>query len=263
MVFRGAMLAHKFTGNEDITDYYMSEKLDGIRAFYLGKGKFVSRNNKPIYAPKWFTDKLPDIVIDGELFTRRGDFSNISSIVRKKIPIDSEWDNITYMVIDLPNTPGKFEARYNKAVDLFYTSNIAELIKQYPIKNNEEFDKLHKQLVKKGAEGTMLRRKCSMYEHKRSRVLLKVKDFFDDEVIVDGHEKGSGKYNDILGNLIVHWKQNSKKYKGNFNVGSGFTDYERKKYKTLYPVGTVVTIKYWELQPSGKPRFPIFMRIRD
>ena len=65
-----------------------------------------------------------------------------------------------------------------------------------------------------------------------------------------------------MGNLIVHWKKSSMKYKGAFKVGSGFTDSERKNHKRLYPKGTVITIKYWEIQPSGKPRFPVAHRIR-
>lgn len=264
MEFKGAMLAHNFKGNEDVTEYYISEKLDGIRAFYLGNGQFVSRNNKPIVAPKWFTDTFPrDIVIDGELFTRRGDFANISSIVRKKVPVDTEWRALTFMIIDIPGIPGVFEDRYDKALELFKDAKHARVIEQKRITSIESFTRMHDALVENGAEGSMLRKSNSQYEYKRSKMLLKVKNYFDDEAIVSGYAKGLGKYAGVLGNLVVKWKQDSKKYKGEFKVGSGFTDDERANYKTLFEIGTVVTVKYWELQPSGKPRFPIYMRIRD
>lgn len=126
-----------------------------------------------------------------------------------------------------------------------------------------QFNKIHKSLVGKGAEGTMLRNPDSYYEHGRSQNLLKVKDSFDNEVIIQGMEYGDGKNSRVMGNLIVKWHPNAKqKYTGTFDVGSGFTDEERRNWKRLYKVGTVLTIKYWEIQASGKPRFPTKFRIR-
>ena len=108
----------------------------------------------------------------------------------------------------------------------------------------------------------MLRKADSYYEKGRSNVLLKVKDFHDDEAIVDDIEFGEGRNKNVMGNLIVHWApQAGKSYKGTFKVGSGFTDEQRTKWKTLFKKDTVITVKYFELQKSGKPRFPIFQNI--
>jgi DNA ligase-1 len=109
----------------------------------------------------------------------------------------------------------------------------------------------------------MLRHKDSYYENKRSHHLLKVKDFFDDEAEVMGMEFGEGRNSEVMGNLIVKWAPQAKqKYKGTFEVGSGFNDEQRKNWKKLYPKGTIITIKYWEINESGKPRFPIYQNIR-
>ena len=62
----------------------MSEKLDGIRAYWDGKN-LLTRDGKIIYAPKYFTKDYPPFEIDGELWSKRDDFENISSIVRDKI----------------------------------------------------------------------------------------------------------------------------------------------------------------------------------
>ncbi len=104
----------------------------------------------------------------------------------------------------------------------------------------------------------MLRDPESYYENKRSNSLLKVK------VVVQDIEFGKGKNENVMGNLIVKWAPHSKKskiYEGTFEVGSGFTDEQRKKLEKLFKKGTILTIKYFELQKSGKPRFPIFQNI--
>ena len=108
----------------------------------------------------------------------------------------------------------------------------------------------------------MLRDPDSYYEHKRSHTLLKVKDFLDDEAIVEGMELGENRNSDVMGHLIVSWAPHANKiYKGTFDVGSGFTDEQRKNWKKLFKKGTIITIKYFELQKSGKPRFPIYQNI--
>lgn len=265
------MLAQNYTQDIDPKGYYLSEKLDGIRAVYHN-GEFISRTNKPFYAPKWFTDHYPmDIVFDGELFTKRKDFKGVMSTVTKKIPIDSEWEKVVYMVFDLPTVKLPFEERYELLKNIVDEINISgnmriNYVNQHKIKDRSELEEMHKTLTEKGAEGTMLRKPKSSYENIRSSSLLKYKDFIDDEAVVEGFEFGNGRNSDRMGNLIVKWlhpgekdSDGNVKTKDTFNVGSGFDDNQRLNYKTLFPKGTVIKIKYGELQSSGKPRFPTYL----
>ena len=64
----------------EIKDWLMSEKLDGIRAYWDGKDLYTKNGNK-IYAPIWFLKDFPNFELDGELWTRRDDFENIQNIV--------------------------------------------------------------------------------------------------------------------------------------------------------------------------------------
>jgi DNA ligase-1 len=107
----------------------------------------------------------------------------------------------------------------------------------------------------------MLRAPRSFYENKRSSTLLKYKMFIDDEAVVVGHELGTGKYNSVMGKLVVKWMNG----KGNaqFKVGSGFNDDQRRTYKTTFPIGTIIKVKYFELTNTNKPRFPVFLGIRS
>ena len=262
------MLANKYTGT-DPTGYFISEKLDGYRAlFYNGSegGSFFSRNNKPFIAPQWFLDDiashLPEgTLLDGELYTKRGDFDSMG-IVRKKIPVDSEWRKITFMVFDLPLLHKPFKERYQIMQTLLKDVPHVKLVEHIEVKNMEHFNRLHKSWISEGAEGSMLRNPDSYYENKRSSMLLKVKDFMDDEAIVEGMEFGENRNSNVMGNLVVRWAPHAnKKYTGHFDVGTGFNDEQRKNWKSLFKKGTIITVKYFELQKSGKPRFPIFQNI--
>ena len=89
-------LLNKYTPDINVPGWSMSEKLDGVRAYWNGKN-LISRNGKVFTAPKYFTKDFPLIELDGELWSKRGDFSNISSIINRK-KIDDRWKTLTYNV---------------------------------------------------------------------------------------------------------------------------------------------------------------------
>jgi DNA ligase-1 len=79
----------------------MSEKLDGMRAIWDGN-TLKSRLGNNILAPQWFLDGFPPFAIYRELWTKRGDFENIISIVRQQTP-DNRWQTIIYNIFEGPN----------------------------------------------------------------------------------------------------------------------------------------------------------------
>ena len=65
------MLAKKYKDDKnDCKGWLMSEKFDGIRAFWNGS-EFYSRNGNKFFAPEWFTKDFPICQLDGELFAGR------------------------------------------------------------------------------------------------------------------------------------------------------------------------------------------------
>ena len=118
------LLLLKVYKDQNISTWVMSEKLDGIRAYWDGK-HLISRGGKIIYAPKWFTKNYPPFAIDGELWSKRGDFENISSIVRDKTP-SKEWKKITHNIFEVPNVKGGLFQRLIKVKP--YKSEIIKII---------------------------------------------------------------------------------------------------------------------------------------
>ena len=184
----------------------MSEKLDGIRAYWDGK-EFRSKNGNKIYAPNWFTKDFPNFQLDGELWTKRDDFENIQNIVLDINP-SSKWEEITYNIFEVPNAKGNFEERLKK-LEQWLVKNPSKNIKIIPqikCKNQEHLEIYLKELLDKKAEGIILKNPNKDYFQGRSDDILKVKKFFDDEGLVIGHNYKNEKFKSLkieLKNKVV------------------------------------------------------------
>lgn len=141
----------------EIKNWYMSEKLDGIRAYWNGK-ELISKNGNKIHAPDWFIKSFPKFKLDGELWTKRDDFENIQSIVLDKKPSE-DWNKITYNIFEVPNQEGDFLKRLEKLkVWLSFNSNkYIKIIPQYKCKNKNHLDLYLEELLNKKAEGIIIK----------------------------------------------------------------------------------------------------------
>ena len=181
MVAPKLLLAHRWQNDIDISGWWMSEKLDGVRAYWDGK-QLISRLGNPICAPDWFVAGLPPIAMDGELFGGRGQFQTTVSIVRRIDP-GPEWRTLRYQVFDAPGVCAGFEDRLTALKDAVDRAGAAHLAASDHRTVASAAD-LAAELVRVealGAEGLMLRQPGSPYEAGRSWTLLKVKSFFDAE----------------------------------------------------------------------------------
>ncbi len=247
------LLAKTLSEDDNIDGWWASEKLDGIRAIWTGE-KFISRYGNTLFAPEWFTESLPAMRLDGELWVGRGEFQRTSSYVRKHEPIDAEWEQVTYMAFDLPDVDLPFEARQELLHDAVDGLPWAKVVKQTRIKNRVQLRSKLKELFARGSEGLMLREPGSYYETKRSSTLFKVKQVLDAEAVIVGYKSGKGKYKGLLGAYEMQMPD------GNEFELSGMDDVMRHD---PLPIGTVVTYEYQELTDSGKPRHPRYLRVYE
>jgi DNA ligase-1 len=213
------MLAHCYEPDKhDPSGWLMSEKMDGIRCYWSGQTLYT-RTGKLIHAPKEWKAKLPKIALDGELWSGRDDFQNIVSIVRKVTPVDSEWDQIKFMIFDAPLLKEKFSDRLKTIERVTKGNSLCKMIKQVVCKSKDHLETLMDEICGGKGEGVMIKNPDSDYERKRSWQLLKVKRFEDAEAKVVGHQRGTGRCTGMLGALECREKDGTE-----FKIGSGFDD---------------------------------------
>jgi DNA ligase-1 len=247
------LLADKWQTSHDPTDWWMSEKLDGVRAFWDGT-QFLSRQGNLFHAPAWFTAELPTIPLDGELWLDRKSFQRTVSIVRRHDQPDA-WRQLKYVVFDAPEAGGQFEQRLALLRDVIPRQALPHpwVLDQTRCVNDQHLQQQLHRVESLGGEGLMLRQPASPYVAGRSSTLLKVKTFHDAEARVVDHIAGRGRHKGRLGALRVELSGGTC-----FSVGSGLSDKQRDSPP---PVGTTITFRYQELTDGGVPRFPTFVRV--
>jgi DNA ligase-1 len=248
------LLAKVWKPSVDPTGWWMSEKYDGLRAYWDGQ-KLWSRNGNLIHIPDYLLAELPrDVALDGELWIGHGKFQQTMSIVRSETP-DDRWKRVRYMVFDAPKAKGTFENRMEVLRATVSEGNgFVRIVAQERCQGVAQLRAECDRVVREGAEGLMLRRPESAYEAGRSATLLKVKPYEDGEATVIAHQPGKGKFAGKLGALRVRAEDGRE-----FSIGSGLTDAERESPP---PVGTVVTYRFRGLTAKGLPRFPSYLRAR-
>ncbi len=255
----------KITGNNidttsldfAIREYLISEKLDGIRAYWNGN-ELITRSGNKIHAPDWFTAHFPTTSLDGELWIERGKFQLLTQIVMDKTPDEDAWRTVKYMVFDLPLSPLPFEKRYQNLQQLISTISTQNdylfAIEQKSVDDLTILTQWLDIVVNNHGEGLMLQHRNNQYVAGRTNQLLKLKQHQDAEAIVIGYEEGNGKYQGQMGAVWVKTASNET-----FKIGSGFTDQQRKSPPAI---GTTIQYRFNGYTERGIPRFARFSRVR-
>lgn len=248
-------LATSFREDIQIEQYYVSEKLDGIRAYWNGN-KLISKQGNTFTAPAWFTQSFPPIALDGELWIKRNSFEKVSGIVRTQDKNNEQWHQVTFMIFDMPQSKAPFKQRVKlmKNIVKSTSSDYLKMIAQFKINTNKKLFSLLDNVVSNKGEGLMLHHQDALYQVKRSKDLMKLKKFNDAEAIVIAHTPGKGKYKGQLGAILVQTKEGIT-----FKIGSGFSDKERQNPP---PIGSTITYRYTGKTKNNIPRFASFMRVR-
>lgn len=249
-------LVSVYQSNIKVSDYLVSEKFDGVRAIWK-EGKLLTKQGNPIHAPSWFIDSLPDVWLDGELWSKRQDFEFIAATVLDKKPNDEDWQKIQYRVFDMPNYQRPFIERardYTKLIEDLKVPFIVP-IEQLALEDNDALSDLLKRYTKGGAEGIILHRKEARFASGRSDNVLKLKPYQESLAKVRAYVPGKGKYLGKTGALEVVWLTASNE-EVRFKIGSGLSDQERT---TPPKIGSMVRFKYHGLTKNKIPRFASFI----
>ena len=251
---------------------FAQPKLDGIRCIVTKDGMY-SRNGKIINSCphireelQYVFDQAPHMILDGELYCDKlnNDFNKICSLVKKTKPADDDLKEaasaIQYWIYDIVNPGLLFEDRISMIEKIIDTSSMIRKVPTGKLKNTEELDTHYGACMDHGFEGQMVRLN-GYYENKRSKSLLKRKEFQDSEYTILDVIEGEGNKTGVAGAMLF---KNELGIEFNSNI-KGDRAYLKEIWdnKNDY-IGKEATVKYFNLTPDNKlPRFPYVIKIRE
>lgn len=276
-VFIEPMLAKKFEDYHDELVYplYNQPKLDGLRCV-ITNTSMKSRNGKTYNSCPHILEQLqsfflkhPDVVLDGELYnhTLKHDFNKITSLVKKTKPTKQDLiessNIIQYWVYDciLPNVQATFQERI-----VFLREELQDLcsiiiVPTFLAPSKEVLDLSYETYIHEGYEGQMIRMNRA-YENKRSKYLLKRKEFQDQEYVILDIIEGEGNKSGMAGAMVF---KNECGYEFNSNI-KGSREYLQELWHSKQElIGKLATVQFFNKTPPPRlvPRFPYVIRIRD
>jgi DNA ligase-1 len=269
------MLAQKYEDRKDeiVFPVYSQPKLDGIRCITTRLGMFSRNGKKIVSAPhihaelKEFFVQHPDAILDGELYCDKlaNDFNKICSLVKKTKPTAADLEEsaakIEYHVYDLIDTSQTFTERYNWVIAHVPTSvkTKVRLVSTALIRLPNDLDEYYAAYLTAGYEGQMVRLdEC--YEQKRSKYLLKRKEFQDAEYRIVSIHEGEGNRSGMAGYAILE-NRDGTTFKSNIK---GTHEYLKELLEDKDSLANqMATVQYFNLTPDGVPRFPYVIAIRN
>lgn len=273
--FKGPMLAVKYEKWPTSDLVWSQAKLDGYRSTADGTAGLLSRQGKPWNHPHILEaltpifDKYPGIVLDGELYNHdlKDDFNELGSLI-KKDKRTPEHDTKTrevvqYHVYDILSHTGTFSERYDVLCEIVALLGSVSPIKPVvatPVQNAEHLNELYAQYMLDGYEGQMVRLGSSLYEGngKRSKGLMKRKEFFDEEYeIIEVHE-GKGNWAGHAKAVTFRMPDGRLTENGEHpKAGIKGTKEFAKELLATWRKYEGVTIRSFIKTPAGIPRFGV------
>lgn len=237
---------------------FVQPKLDGMRCLATPTSK-TSRKNVSIDTMGHIDIGRPEyskIVADGELYAHDLNFQENMRVIKKYRK--GETEKVKYHIYDaVSELP--FEERYGLAAIIVSMSTNCELVPTYKVENMEEVKKYHSQFLIEGYEGTIIRWGEEGYDvNKRSKYLLKYKDFIDESYeVVDVIANDA---DPTQGTLVCKIPKTTTTFK----TGMKFSHYDRAdmlKNKHKF-IGQMAEIRFFEFSEDGIPRFPVCVGFR-
>lgn len=267
--------------------FILSTKMDGNRLVIIKRNgviEFYTRQGKPMEGlVEIETDAkllLDNMMYDGELIAENIDnlpSDELFRVTMTKARKDGEKTGLIFNCFDMLPLE-EFEKGKSKEGCLNRKTKLKELLDSLNLKHIVNVDNLYvgndeSEIMKwlnwaksNNLEGIMLQIADAIYECKRTKTTLKVKQFQDADLKVLDIVEGTGKNIGKLGAITVQFEVDGRLY--TCDCGSGFSDYERSLYynnKELL-LGKIVTIGYFEISQNNKTkefglRFPTWKGI--
>lgn len=266
------MLAEKYQDYQNEIKFPIASqrKLDGIRCIIRQDGMWT-RNGKPIISAPHIFESLKhlfevdiDLVLDGELYCGKDievDFNKIISCVRKTKPsatdlIESK-DYIKYWIYDIPSFDKKYSDRLHFLRNKLILPDTCVMVQTDLLNSKQQINEHYATYISEGFEGQILRNLDALYFNKRTKFLLKNKEFITEEFKILEVIEGIGKLSNKAG--AMRFEKGKLSFTSAIN---GTHEYLEKLWENENKLlGKLATIKYFELTEDGVPRFPKIIEI--
>lgn len=290
------MLAKKFGDVIPEGDIIVTEKLDGNRCIaYFGqddKWHYISRNGRPLNVEFDMRGLSPQFVYDGEILseeqtnasrqryldiharvTRKVDnaaamFQSTSGLINRKYETNK---GLTFNIFDIQADMNYERRRYilnSMQNDLSPNVRIVPVLAL--ISGTKSWDERYEaccelldRVTDNGGEGIMINVASAIYEHKRTKNLLKFKKSKTMDMIVESVYSGTGKYEGLVGGLMC-----SAEDLGGVtyacSVGTGLSDRQRFDWAECPSmiIGKVVEVEYFDISQDKNNRNSKFYSLR-
>jgi DNA ligase-1 len=278
----GSSAGYKFPGPMLATKYesfpgpcYSQPKLDGYRSTADANAGLLSRQGKP-----WRHDHIldalapvfaafPGIVLDGELYNHdlKDDFNELGSLIKKDKRTPEQdaktREVVQYHVYDILSHPGTFIERIHvlrEILDELGDESPVKFVRTDQVGSEDELNELYASYMEDGYEGQMVRLQHTLYEGngKRSKGLMKRKEFFDEEYeVIEVHE-GKGNWAGHAKAVTFRMPDGRMTENGEHpKAGIKGTKEFAKELLTNWRKYEGVTIRSFIKTPAGIPRFGV------
>ena len=245
---------------------FSQPKLDGIRCIVNKDGMWTRAGKAITSCPHIFESvksvftRFPSVVLDGELYNHdlKDNFNKITSLVRK---LKSTEDDLAeaaqvvqyhvYDIFDYNDQEAWFDDRLERLQNLDISNDVIKIVETVYGTSQSAIDSLYSKYMEDGYEGQMVRHNTP-YQNKRSKGLLKRKEFITEEFKVVEVIEGLGNWAGYIKRFVCELPD------GN-TFGSGIRG-TQSQLKELLESGKTpdwATIRYFNLTPDGVPRFPV------
>ena len=250
---------------------FSQPKLDGHRCIAT-KDMLQTRNGKryvsvphiELTLMKLFK-KYPDIILDGELYNHdlKDNFNEISSCVRKTKPTKEDLEQssvIEYHVYDIIDENMNCYDRNLRLYSILeefkgeYGFDKIKFVETVPIAKPETLDEFYSKYVEDGYEGQMIRFNEPYEIGKRSKFLVKRKEFITEEYTLVDILEGEGNWAGSAKTL--RYQLDDERIASAGIRGTKEWTEQLLKDKNKW-IGGQITLRYFQKTPDGIPRFPV------
>eukprot|EP01114_Cavostelium_apophysatum_P003644 TRINITY_DN1370_c0_g2_i1.p1 TRINITY_DN1370_c0_g2~~TRINITY_DN1370_c0_g2_i1.p1 ORF type:complete len:645 (-),score=176.79 TRINITY_DN1370_c0_g2_i1:23-1957(-) len=242
----GLTLPEEFDTRKNYSNWWMSEKLDGVRVLWTGD-HFVTKRGTTVPSPAFFGASLPKMKLDGELWLGTRNLTAFQKLLSIIATSESPgWEDVIFTAFDVPSSKEPYERRHDILHQKVVPSKNVQIADVIKCKGNEHASQYLNQIANFGGEGIILRRPNSLYVPGRTSDVVKLKKFYDTEVKVMGiAEDASG--------LLCEQP----------NQELCVVQCSRQTISHPPKIGSIVSVKFDGIWNSGVLKYPQFYRERS